>query len=77
MPARYVIGTDGIIAYSEVNPDYTQRPDPSRVAAGAGSPEGQQGGLIQRIGATSRAGSFPSIDIFNQRRAFAERLRAP
>src|ERR1700726_370731 len=28
MPARYVIGTDGIIAYSEVNPDYTQRPDP-------------------------------------------------
>ncbi len=29
MPARYVIGTDGIIAYSEVNPDYTQRPDPS------------------------------------------------
>jgi peroxiredoxin len=26
MPARYVIGTDGIIAYSEVNPDYTQRP---------------------------------------------------
>jgi peroxiredoxin len=29
MPARYVVGTDGIIAYSEVNPDYTQRPDPS------------------------------------------------
>jgi len=29
MPARYVIGTDGIIAYAEVNPDYTQRPDPS------------------------------------------------
>jgi peroxiredoxin len=29
MPARYVIGTDGVIAYSEVNPDYTQRPDPS------------------------------------------------
>jgi peroxiredoxin len=29
MPARYVIGTGGIIAYSEVNPDYTQRPDPS------------------------------------------------
>ena len=28
MPARYVIGTDGLIAYSEVNPDYTQRPDP-------------------------------------------------
>ena len=29
MPARYVIGTDGIIAYAEVNPDYTQRPDPA------------------------------------------------
>ena len=28
MPARYVIGTDGVIVYSEVNPDYTQRPDP-------------------------------------------------
>jgi peroxiredoxin len=31
MPARYVVGTDGIIAYSEVNPDYTQRPDPSEL----------------------------------------------
>ena len=31
MPARYVIGTDGIIAYSEVNPDYTQRPDPKEL----------------------------------------------
>jgi peroxiredoxin len=31
MPSRYVIGTDGIIAYSEVNPDYTQRPDPSEL----------------------------------------------
>jgi peroxiredoxin len=29
MPSRYVIGTDGLIAYSEVNPDYTRRPDPS------------------------------------------------
>jgi len=28
MPARYVIGQDGIILYSEVNPDYTHRPDP-------------------------------------------------
>jgi peroxiredoxin len=28
MPARYVIGTDGVIAYSEINPDYTRRPDP-------------------------------------------------
>jgi peroxiredoxin len=31
MPARFVIGTDGIIAYSEVNPDYTKRPDPSEL----------------------------------------------
>ncbi|KGT81005.1 alkyl hydroperoxide reductase [Bradyrhizobium japonicum] len=31
MPARYVIGRDGIIAYAEVNPDYTQRPDPSEL----------------------------------------------
>jgi peroxiredoxin len=31
MPARYVVGTDGIIAYSEINPDYTQRPNPSEL----------------------------------------------
>jgi hypothetical protein len=31
MPAGYVIGTDGIIAYAEINPDYTQRPDPSEL----------------------------------------------
>ena len=29
MPARYVIHTDGSVAYAEVNPDYTRRPDPS------------------------------------------------
>ena len=28
MPARYVIGRDGVIAYAEVNPDYTKRPEP-------------------------------------------------
>ncbi len=28
MPACYVIGQDGVILYSEVNPDYTHRPDP-------------------------------------------------
>src|SRR5260221_3280858 len=28
MPARYVIGRDGTILYSEVNPDYTHRPEP-------------------------------------------------
>ena len=31
MPARYIIGRDGVIAYAEVNPDYTQRPDPSEL----------------------------------------------
>lgn len=28
MPARYVIAQDGTVLYSEVNPDYTQRPEP-------------------------------------------------
>ena len=28
MPARYVIGQDGMILYSEVDPDYTHRPEP-------------------------------------------------
>ena len=31
MPARFVIGHDGIIAYREVNPDYTRRPDPEEL----------------------------------------------
>ncbi|HEY1720570.1 MAG TPA: peroxiredoxin-like family protein [Magnetospirillaceae bacterium] len=31
MPGRFVIGTDGVIAYAEVNPDYTKRPDPSEL----------------------------------------------
>jgi peroxiredoxin len=31
MPARYVIGRDGVIAYADVNPDYTHRPDPSEL----------------------------------------------
>jgi peroxiredoxin len=29
MPARYVIERDGTNVYSEVNPDYTRRPDPA------------------------------------------------
>lgn len=28
MPARFIIGRDGIILYAEVNPDYTRRPEP-------------------------------------------------
>lgn len=31
MPARYIVAPDGVIAYAEVNPDYTQRPDPSEL----------------------------------------------
>ena len=31
MPGRFVIGQDGVIAYAEVNPDYTHRPDPSEL----------------------------------------------
>jgi peroxiredoxin len=31
MPARYVIAPDGLIAYAEVNADYTRRPDPSEL----------------------------------------------
>jgi peroxiredoxin len=29
MPGRFVIGSDGVIAYAEVNPDYTRRPEPA------------------------------------------------
>ena len=29
VPARYVVGQDGVIAFTEVNPDYTHRPEPS------------------------------------------------
>ena len=31
MPARFLVGRDGIIAYAEVNPDYTKRPEPSEM----------------------------------------------
>jgi peroxiredoxin/uncharacterized protein YciI len=31
MPARYVIDTDGVIAYAEVSPDHTYRPDPAEL----------------------------------------------
>ena len=33
MPARFLIGRDGIIVYAEVNPDYTKRPEPSDMFA--------------------------------------------
>jgi hypothetical protein len=28
MPARYVIARDGVVAYAEVNPDYTHHAEP-------------------------------------------------
>ncbi|MEM9603464.1 MAG: peroxiredoxin-like family protein [Pseudomonadota bacterium] len=31
MPGRYVIDTDGTVAYAEVNPDYTRRPEPAEL----------------------------------------------
>jgi peroxiredoxin len=31
MPARYVIDREGVIAYAEVNPDYTRRPEPDEL----------------------------------------------
>ena len=31
MPARYVIGQNGVIAYAEVNPDYMRRPEPEEL----------------------------------------------
>jgi peroxiredoxin len=31
MPARYVIGQDGVVAYAEINPDYTHRPEPGEL----------------------------------------------
>ena len=33
MPGRFVIAPDGVIAYAEVNADYTQRPDPQEMLA--------------------------------------------
>jgi len=31
MPGRYLIGRDGTIAYAEVSPDYTRRPEPEDI----------------------------------------------
>jgi peroxiredoxin len=31
MPARFIIATDGTILDAEVNPDYTQRPEPQTI----------------------------------------------
>jgi peroxiredoxin len=31
VPGRYVLDTDGVVAYAEVKPDDTRRPDPKRL----------------------------------------------
>ena len=67
MPARYVIGTDGIIAYAEVNPDYTQRPDPSELLPVLDRLRGQQGGLSQ-IEPARPARRLPAPSTFRKRR---------
>lgn len=33
MPARYVIGQNGIVTAADVHPDYTRRPEPSKTIA--------------------------------------------
>ena len=33
MPARYVVGQDGIVKAADVHPDYTKRPEPSKTVA--------------------------------------------
>ena len=30
VPGRYVLDTDAVVAYADVKPDYTRRPDPRR-----------------------------------------------
>jgi peroxiredoxin len=50
MPARYVIGTDGVIKYAEVSPDHTYRPDPAELlpvlSALGKQPQDRAGGEI-------------------------------
>ena len=45
MPARYVIRTDGVIAYAEVNADYTRRPDPSELLPDSVPSQGRGSGV--------------------------------
>lgn len=33
IPATFVVGTDGVIAYASADPDYTRRPEPDEVLA--------------------------------------------
>ena len=31
IPASFIVGTDGIIAYASADPDYTRRPEPEEL----------------------------------------------
>ena len=64
MPARYVIDQDGVVAYAEVNPDYTNRPDPSELA-GAGQPQSRP---RRRVTTASRPGSKRVISTQSRQR---------
>ena len=33
MPARFILNSEGVITHAEVNPDYTQRPEPSEITS--------------------------------------------
>ena len=57
MPARYVIGQDGVILYSEVNPDYTRRPEPRRHDPGPPA-----GGRRQGVTAYEAADGAQALD---------------
>lgn len=34
VPATYIVGPDGVVAYAEADPDYTRRPEPTELLAG-------------------------------------------
>jgi peroxiredoxin len=50
MPARYVVGHDGTILYSEVNPDYTHLPEPSNMLP-----------VLRQTGAHTSRGGRPHV----------------
>ena len=48
IPARYVIGQDGVIRYAEVNADYTRRPEPEDMLPALRAGGGRAGRLRLR-----------------------------
>jgi len=60
MPARYVIGQDGTILYSEVNPDYTHPgPEPEDMIAGAAAGRRRKGLIAAKKTTSAIASRFP------------------